>query len=341
MGIPSDGTTRRGQQDTIGYASRADQMAKVWEASASPPRPDRLGEAPSAGIAGAIAPHDDYVYAGRLYREVLPLITAPTVVIVGVFHKYRRFDIRNQLVFDSYSAWRTPDGDGKVSPLREEILGKMPAGSYVQSAPAHDSEHSVEALVYWLKHARPDVQILPIIVPASPFDRLQELAGLAGKALSETMAKRGWVLGRDVAVVISADAVHYGADFQHVPFGEGGVDAYQQAVARDKSLLMGPLNGDVTVDKAKQLYATFVDPDHPDTYRVTWCGRFSIPLGLMLLDAAARASAGAKLSSRPVAYGTSVGWPELPLRDAGLAQTAPANLFHFVGHPAVALTITR
>ena len=29
--------------------------------------------------------------------------------------------------------------------------------------------------------------------------------------------------------------------------------------------------------------------------------------------------------------------PELPLREIGLGSTAPANLYHFVGHPAVAL----
>ena len=41
----------------------------------------------------------------------------------------------------------------------------------------------------------------------------------------------------------------------------------------------------------------------------------------------------------PVAYGTSVGWPELGLRDAGMAPTAPSNLYHFVGYPGVAFTV--
>ena len=38
MGIPSTGDVR-GQQDATGYASRPDQMAKVWELSATPPAP--------------------------------------------------------------------------------------------------------------------------------------------------------------------------------------------------------------------------------------------------------------------------------------------------------------
>ena len=38
----------------------------------------------------------------------------------------------------------------------------------------------------------------------------------------------------------------------------------------------------------------------------------------------------------PLALGVSVDTPELPIRDAGLGPTAPANLYHFVTHPAIA-----
>jgi hypothetical protein len=37
----------------------------------------------------------------------------------------------------------------------------------------------------------------------------------------------------------------------------------------------------------------------------------------------------------PIALGISMDAPELPVRDVGLAATNPANLFHFVTHPAV------
>ena len=62
------------------------------------------------GVLGVIGPHDDYIYAARIYRDVFPRVTAKTVVVVGVFHRYRRFEARDQLVFDSYRAWRSPDG---------------------------------------------------------------------------------------------------------------------------------------------------------------------------------------------------------------------------------------
>ncbi len=70
------------------------------------------------------------------------------------------------------------------------------------------------------------------------FERMQALAGDLGVALAEAMKAHGWKLGRDVAVVISSDAVHYGDDFGYVPFGQGGVDGVRQGVRA------GPLAAD-------------------------------------------------------------------------------------------------
>ena len=90
---------------------------------------------------------------------------------------------------------------------------------------------------------------------------------------------------------------------------------------------------------ASILYDTFVDREHPDTYRWTWCGRFSIPLGLLTLERLARGAGGA--TGLPVAYATSISGPELGLRDIGMAPTAPTNLHHFVGYPGAAFTVGR
>ena len=338
MGIPSAGDLR-GQLDTVGFASTAGQMARVWELAGSPPAPEALGALPPPGVAGVVAPHDDYLFAGRVARQALSLVTARTVVLVGVFHKYRRFGERERLVFDPYRAWRAPDGEIPVSALRAELLAALPPGATVQDAAMHDAEHSLEALAYWLRHQKPDLEIVPILVPAVSFPQLETLAAELGGALAAAMERRGWRLGRDVAIAISADAVHYGDDFGHAPFGAGGIEAYRRAVERDLALLRGPLTGPVTAASARELFAELVVPDDPDRYRLTWCGRFSIPMGMLLLAETARALGLPPLESRPLAYATSVGQPELPVRDLGLGATAPANLHHFVGQPGVAFVV--
>ena len=334
MARPSHGTTR-GRIDSTAYAFTADQMAKVWERSATAaPAPDTFGVSPAPGAALVICPHDDFSFAGRVYRRVIPLVTARTVVLVGVFHRYRRFAEHDRVVFDAYSEWTAPDGPVPVSPLRDALLRRLPRADWTQDTTAHDLEHSLEPLVCWLRHGRADLEIVPILVPASRFDRLEELGDHLAQALAAEMRARGWRLGRDVAIAVSADAIHYGPDFNQALFGAGGAAAYQQAFAKDRGLLTGPLSGPLSVAKIRTLYETFVDPEQPDTYRWTWCGRFSVPLGLLVLERLTRGTGGA--TGQPVAYGTSVGWPEVGLRDLGMAPSAPSNLYHFVGYPGVA-----
>jgi len=340
MGIPS-AEGLRGQQDVVGFASTPDQMSRVWEVSAAPPAPESLGPMPSGPVIAAICPHDDYLYAGRVYRRVLPLVTAKTVVLVGVFHKYRRFGAHDVLVFDDYKAWRTPDGEVAISDIRERVLELLPEETFVRSNVAHDSEHSLEATVYWLRHLRPDLEVVPVIVPVASFPRLQQLADHLAAALAKVMSSLGWQLGRDLAIVISSDAVHYGADFAHTPFGEGGVDSYVKACARDRSLLTGPLAGPVTTGKVEQFYASCVNPEQPSEYRLTWCGRFAIPLGLLLVHRISDLLGLPGPVGNPIAYETSISSPELSVRDMGMGETAQANLYHFVGYPAVAYAAGR
>jgi len=336
MAVPSHDDVR-GRVDSMGYALRAEQMAKVWELSASPPEPEALSPSPAPGVAAVISPHDDFAFAGRIYRRVLPLITAKTVVLIGVFHGYRKFQEHDRIVFDAYRSWSAPDGSIPVSPLREALLARLPREDWVQSAVAHDAEHSLEPIVAWLRHMDSDLEIVPIIVPAARFERLEQIAGHLGAALSEEMKARGWALGREVAIVISTDGIHYGPDFNQTLFGVGGVTAYEKATAKDRGLLTGPLKGALTVSKIRTLYSTFVDPEHPDDYRWTWCGRFSVPFGLLTLESLTRESGG--VIGRPLVYGTSISAPELPLRDTGMGTTAPSNLYHFVGYPAAAFTL--
>jgi MEMO1 family protein len=335
MSTPSTADVR-GQRDTVGYATTREAMARVWELSSQPPAPPSFGNKAGAGVYAVIGPHDDYIYTARVYREIFPLVTARTVIIVGVFHRYRKFGARDQLVFDSYRAWSSPDGEITESPLRDELIPALPKGMAIQDNAAHDDEHSIEGIAYFLKHARPDVEIVPVIVPAASFERLSQEASSLGSALGAAMKKRGWELGRDVAIVISADGTHYGEDFKFTPYGDGGVKVLDRAVEDDRRLMRETMAGLVSAEKARAFYATVVDPANPDQYRRTWCGRFSVTLGTLLVAETAKALGLSTPRTVPIALGVSVDTPELAVRDLGLGPTAPANLYHFVTHPALA-----
>ncbi len=328
MAVPS--TERlRGQQDGVGFAVTAAQMAQVAALSKEGPAPEGFGAEVRGPVLGAVCPHDDYLYAARLYRKALAPITAKTVIVLGVFHKWRAFGIRDRLIFDPYSAWRAPDGEVPVSPLREALLSRLPEGDWVQDAAAHDAEHSVEPIVFWLRHENPGVEILPVLVATLDFPRMKALSGRFAAALDAALKERGLRLGRDVQVVLSSDAVHYGTDFDYAPFGEGGPEAYVLSRAQDRRLMREHLSGKVTEKKVRGLFEKLVDPADPGRYRIPWCGRFSVPFGMLVL----RNLAGERLRAVPAAYATSVDGPEPPYT-GGPGRTAPANLRHFVGQSA-------
>ena len=335
MGRPSSADLdRRGVRDAIGFGNMNGVMERVFERALTPPSPDLLGPPPGVGqpVLAVIAPHDDFVYAGRLQRRVLPLLVAPTVIVIGVLHPWRRFGITGKLVFDEYGRWSTNDGDVPVSDLRARLIARLPKERIAVSAMVHDAEHSVEALLPWLRHAHPRVEIVPVLAATSRFEELAELADAFAAALGAELAESGRALGKDVALAISADAIHYGADFKQTRFGPGDMEAHARAAALDRALLEGPLAGAVTTAKVRAAYETWVDPESPGDYRWTWCGRFSIPFGLLALERLGGAHGW------PLAYATSISGPPLDLGDLGFGVTAPATHEHFVGYPAAAYT---
>jgi hypothetical protein len=68
---------------------------------------------------------------------------------------------------------------------------------------------------------------------------------------------------------------------------------------------------------------------------VTWCGRFAVPFGLEFARRLARATEGRTLTGLPLASGTSLSTPWLPIWDLKLGITGDANLHHFVTYQAI------
>ena len=343
MGLPSDGDRVRGQMDTVGFVvhqKEADEVvtAAISLESAAMARQDRaLGMKPTDGFAGGVCPHDDHLYAGGVYVHLTERITAPRVILIGVFHAARLWGLRDRLVFDSFAAWHAPWGDLMVDPLRDQIIDALPVDTYVVDNAMQCREHSLEALLPFLQHNQPQRTIVPILVPYMGWQRIEEVSDQLAAAVASVMTRNNWKLGRDLAVVVSSDAVHYGPDFDHAPFGTD-VTAYERAVSRDRRLAARYLEGTLTASKMKGLLDALVEPEDL-SYRLPWCGRFSVPFGLEVLRKVALETEGAAPTGELLSYGTSLSGPELPVsseaREGGLGYTAPSNFHHWVGYAAV------
>lgn len=340
---PADG--RRGQMDTVGFVTTAEQMnvvlAQCRELAA--PRKDALraqhGWTDETRFAAAVCPHDDHYYAGRLYELLMPYIQAKTVVLFGVFHKARVWDMRDKLVFDDFTSWHGPYGPVKVSPLRDEILGRLPKDSYVVDNDMQQVEHSVEAIVPWLQAYNPNVEIVSILVPYMGWETMDRLATGLSRVLATIMRDKGWQLGQDIVLIASADAVHYGDS------GWGGgdyadlgtdIDGYKKAVNRDIHLAESTLCGPIKRPALNKFLYTCADRDDVTQYKLSWCGRFSVPFGINVASRLSEELNGRLLEGTLLDYGTSVGEASLDLGQIeGLGTTAPNNLRHWVGYAAI------
>jgi hypothetical protein len=110
---------------------------------------------------------------------------------------------------------------------------------------------------------------------------------------------------------------------------------YEQAVKRDRNLIDEYFVGPLKTEKLYELFVQLVDQEDVTQYKITWCGRFCVPLGLNTLCYVMRDGRQPPLSGHVLSYDTSVASGELPVRDIGLGSTAPSNLRHWVGYCAI------
>ncbi len=335
----------RGLADNLGYATTAEQMDSVLtqsKALAAPRTKELMHETgwdPNTPFAAAVCPHDDYYYASRLYALIAPHIRAKTVILFGVFHKASAFNVSDKLVFGSFKAWRGPYGPVNVSPLREELISRLPAEDYLVDNDMQMVEHSVEGIVPWLQAYDHEVEIVPILVPYMDWKTMDRISQSFSQALTQLMKEKGWSLGKDVVIIASSDAVHYGDQgWDGNDFAEFGTDieGYAKAVDRDRTLAEEQLTGPVDRQRLKQFLYTCVDQKDVSQYKLTWCGRFSVPFGLDVASRVSEALDSHPLTGTLLDYGTSVAEASLDLDEIlGLGATAPNNLHHWVGYVAI------
>ena len=153
------------------------------------------------------------------------------------------------------------------------------------------------------------------------------------------MKEHGWKLGRTSCILVSADCVHYGDEEwggrNYAPFGTG-VEGYGKGIAQDRHVIRSSLEGTLSREKIAVFREMVESGDFQQPYKITWCGVYSIPFGLSVLErlserAAEERAARASCSSTARA---SIP-PKLPLAHAGLGITAIATQRHWVGYTAI------
>jgi len=330
--------TLRQPVDTVGFAQYHWQMDSVMT------RINRLfGEELNAvqekevAAKTVVSPHDDYAYVGWLYPAVLKHVKAKTVILIGVAHKARLLHLENRIIFDSYDYWKEPYGNVKVSSLREDIMKALPKDVYEVNDSMQKMEHSVEALIPFLQYYNRDFEIVSILVPYMSYDRMEEIAKPLSGAIFKAAESKGWQWGKDYAIAISTDAVHYGdEDWGGKNFAYYGTDSsgYWQARAHEKEIIE-TLTGEVTPEEVREFTRYTVKEDDYKSYKWTWCGRYSVPFGLLTSYYLNKMEIGQPLTGHFIGYANSIDHPHLPVADLSMGVTAPANMHHWVGYAGV------
>jgi AmmeMemoRadiSam system protein B len=284
-----------------------------------------------------ISPHDDYTYVGPLYPAVIHEIKSDVVIMFGVAHKARLFGLENKLIFESNSSWKGPYKNIQVSELRNEIIAALDTGMFIINDSIHSIEHSLEALLPFLQYFNKKIEIVPILVPAMSFTRINQISETLSRVISSIAEQHNLKWGKDFAFIISNDAVHYGDEDwggqNLAPFG-ADTAGYHQAISHETEITSCTLCGKLNPDSIKRFNELTVDTINFREYRWTWCGRYSVPLGLLTGYYLAKDN-GDSLWGTKTGYLTSIDHPPVPVSDLGMGTTAPANLRHWVGYVGV------
>ena len=308
-------------RDAVGFCWTRDAMTALTRYLAA----SEKAPVTRPGIVAAVSPHDDYLYAGRVYFPLYRALRAKQVVIFGVTHSGVRKEIGDPhdiVIMDEFANWPGLGRTVGVSPLREYLKAHLDPSDFTTNNKAHALEHSIEAEVPFLQYYNPDVTIVPVMVTQMPFERMEQLSDRLSAAIAGYIDANHLVLGADIAFLMSADANHYGEDFDNAPFGLDA-KAHEKATANDRRIAHDYLDGTVTAEKINGLTVQLKD--------VVWCGKYSVPLGLLTAAKTIAKVSGQRLDGGVLRYSDSVTEGVLPVKGTSMGTTAPATYRHWCG----------
>jgi len=317
--------------DTVGFAQYSWQMDTIMA------RVDRKGWKKTNGSPWklAICPHDDYTYVGVLYPEILQNIKASNLILIGVAHKAARLGIEDSLVFDTFTHWKGPWKTVPVSPAREEIFTLLNDKFAIISDTLHKVEHSLEAMIPFLQYFNKDISIVPILVPTMNPDRMQDCGKALADAIRLVADRHGWEWGRDYAIIVTTDAVHYGnEDWGGSDMAFFGCDSTgnNRALELENEIIGNCLTGKIAPDNFR-LFSTYtLKPDNYKEYKWTWCGRYCVPVALYT---SYYINNSEPLTGEFIGYSTSIISEHVPVDDIRMGHTAIATDCHWVGYASI------
>jgi MEMO1 family protein len=315
-------------RDDVGYCWNTEGMQKLTDYLTGVEE----GPMQAGRLVAAISPHDDYLYAGRVYFPLFRTLKTKEAVIFGVTHGAVRKEILDPhevLILDNFKTWPGPAGPIPVSDLRDTLKAHLDTSVFITSDKAHGLEHSIEALLPFLQHFNPEIKITPIMVTAMPFDKMEALSAGLAETIAGYMAEKRLAAGKDIFFLISSDGTHYGKEFNHTPFGEGH-EARAEAIERDRNLIGSCLTGQIDDGKIESLTRVLWGKNLLDSGNSTWCGKYSIPFGLLTVEKIMRLAQNEKISGRLFRFSDTFGEGVLSIRGTGMGTTAPFSLRHWV-----------
>jgi MEMO1 family protein len=319
-------------RDNVGFTWSARQMARLIDYL----KKNETAPAAPSNIIAAISPHDDYMYAARVYFPLYRVFRTKQVVIFGVTHgDVRRAmgDPHDILILDDFKDWPGLAHTVAVSSLREYIKAHLDPSDFIVSDTAQALEHSIEALLPWLQYYNPNIMITPIMVTQMSYERMNDVADRLSKVIADYIQANHLVPGKDIAFLVSSDADHYGEDFDNSPYGEDA-KAHEEATANDRRIAHTDLAGTLSPAKVQ-------DFTQEMTHNTLWCGKFSIPFGLLTAEKVIDRLTGKQLEGRVLRYSDSYTESVLPLKDTGMGTTAPASYKHWCGWLSAAYYMAR
>jgi AmmeMemoRadiSam system protein B len=309
-------------RDSIGYCWNAEQMKRLVDYLSSIEHEPRTQQVFVAGI----SPHDDFLYAGHVYFPLFRSVKPKEVVVFGVTHRTVRNEIGDPqgiLILDEHKVWQGCGREVSISAMREFIKSNLDTQYYRVSNKAHNLEHSIEAMIPWLQYYNPNVKITPVMVTQMPFERMEEVSEKLSVIISDYIKKNRLIPGRDIFFLCSSDANHYGRDFDNVPFGEDDA-AHAKGIEQDKQIADKYLSGVIEADRIQHFTEVMKN--------IVWCGKFSIPFGLLTIEKTMHKAFGKNVIGTILRYSDSYSEGVLPLKQTGMGTTAPFSLKHWVGY---------